>query len=76
MVLCVLLAALLAMTVSPAAGQTPGRGGELRLVRSYDVPAGGPAAGIGRRGWTYDTALVAAADAATGRHASAARLLD
>jgi hypothetical protein len=49
----------------------------LHLVRSYEIPPGAPdAAGMRDRAWTYDAAVTACADAATGRVGAARALLD
>jgi hypothetical protein len=49
----------------------------LQLVRSYEIPAGDPSyAGLLNWSWTYDSAVSAAAFAATGDKANSAQLLD
>lgn len=66
-----MVVALMAAAGASAAGAAGGG-----LVVSYSVPAGDPAAAIGGRAWTYDSAVTAAALAATGREAAARRILD
>lgn len=46
------------------------------LVVSYAVPTGDPGASINGRAWTYDSAVTAAASAATDREPAARRILD
>lgn len=49
----------------------------LQLVRSYEIPAGDPSyTGLLNWSWTYDSAVSAAAFAATGDKANSAQLLD
>jgi hypothetical protein len=49
----------------------------LQLVRSYEIPAGDPSyASLLNWSWTYDSAVSAAAFAATGDKANSAQLLD
>ncbi|HEY2637684.1 MAG TPA: hypothetical protein VGI54_09870 [Solirubrobacteraceae bacterium] len=70
----VLAGAALAVTATaaPAAPTRP-----LALVASYAPPAKDPAARrVADRAWTYDSAVMAAGQAATGRTAAARRLLD
>ncbi|UGS36594.1 hypothetical protein [Capillimicrobium parvum] len=77
-VAAVLLLALLAVPVSGTASAGAAEPGDaLNLVRSYLIPASEPeAATIGDRGWTYDSAVTAAAYAATGQAAAAEPILD
>jgi hypothetical protein len=49
----------------------------LKLVRSYEIPVGDPSyASLTNWSWTYDSAVAAAAFAATGDKANSAQLLD
>jgi hypothetical protein len=54
-----------------------GNPGSLRLVRSFDVPAGDPAAArMANLSWTYDSAVAAVALMFAGEKAQAEQLLD
>jgi hypothetical protein len=64
------MALVLGAGASTAAGQSGG------LVVSYAVASGDPGAVVSGRAWTYDSAVTAAAAAATGREAAARRILD
>jgi hypothetical protein len=74
-IIVVAVLAGIAAWVSTAAGEPAGDA--LTLVRSYLVPAADPAsARLADRGWIYDSAVTAAADAAGGQVADARVLLD
>lgn len=49
---------------------------KLSLVQSYAVPAGANGSELNANGWTYDSAVTAAANAATGQLGDAATILD
>jgi hypothetical protein len=66
----------LAVVLVTAVGASAASAASGGLVVSYEVPAGDPGAAINGRAWTYDSAVTATADAATGRDAAAGRILD
>lgn len=73
--------AQIAASTPPAAGGASSSAVEpalpLQLVRSYEIPAGDPSyTGLLNWSWTYDSAVSAAAFAATGDKANSAQLLD
>ncbi|MCW3007441.1 MAG: hypothetical protein JWP17_2067 [Solirubrobacterales bacterium] len=71
-VVTVALLALAGMAVS--AGGASAR--KLALVPSYAIASGAPGSELNANGWTYDSAVSAAADAASGALGDAATVLD
>jgi hypothetical protein len=65
-------AAMAAAAALPAAASAR----KLALPQSYAVPAGTPGADLNANSWTYDAAVTAAADGATGSMGAAAGILD